>query len=857
MKLSFDWLGEFVDLQGLTAEQVAEKLTMGAFEVEEVSLSGSQLCGPIVLGEVLEIHPHPNANKIRLTKTLVNAGEEPLDIVCGAANVEVGHRIAVALPGASVVNRTDGSKLDIKVSAIRGVTSNGMLCSAAELGIIDDSQGEGILILNDRAANLPLGADIQELLDLKTDYILHVEPRSNRGDAICVAGLAREVAALFNRPLLKPQWSLNEFKHDAEHGFNTWLENEGDCPFFSLRTIKGIKVGKSPSFIAKRLEAIGVRSVNNIVDITNYVMHELGQPLHAYDREKIKSNSLGVRRTRLGETLHTLDDRERALYPEVLVIADQENEQSEEATAVGLAGIMGGKDSEISDNTINIVLEAASFNQAVVRKGARTLGLSSDASLRFERGIDKVLTEYASNRAAYLIAKYCSNSQAQLEIGKLLTAGCNQAQEVIVPLRFHAIKRILGIELSSFRIKELLLPLGFAVAQEDEEKLAISVPSFRQADVSREIDLIEEVCRLNGYDQIPATMPSSTVACQSTDNFRDLTHQALIAQGLNEAWLSSLVSEGEPGIDKEREVRVLNPLSKDHQLLRQSLVPGLINTLTYNQDRGQKAAWLFEEGRVYEVAKPGNNNGKVKSGDPSDYGTGARERQLIAGAIMGERKGSSNNQSKAGKPDFYSTKGIVENLLEHVKVPLARIALRKTTDFYPWLHPHRSALVTLDRPAKPRPASQASAPSPYDILDENIVLGYIGEVHPRFRDSAGLKEDAFVFELDLDKLAAEVKSAKFKEIPNTPEVIRDLTCDFSENQGEIEQALVVKILEKIGGALLKTVELVSVYESERLSLSYRLTFQDARETLTANQVEDLVQAMRSTLTEKLKATFRA
>ena len=862
MKLSFDWLSEFVDLEGLSAAQVAEKLTMGAFEVEEVTPVGAEITGPLVLGEILEINPHPNASKIRLTKTRVAPGAEPLEIVCGAANIEVGHRIAVALDGACVVNRHDGSKLEIKISTIRGVKSNGMLCSAAELGIAtDDTTGEGIYILNDLAGDRPLGTDIRDILDLKNDYILHVEPRSNRGDALCVAGLAREVAALFNRKLKTQTHGLDEFGKALDQNLTGQIKAQSQAdefPYFSLRTINGIKIGKSPAYIAKRLEAMGLRTVNNVVDITNYVMHELGQPLHAYDLEKITGNTLTARFAREGEKITTLDGKERSLTPEVLVIADGD-------TAVGIAGIMGSKDSEISQQSSSIVLEAAAFDQATVRKGSRLLGFSSDASLRFERGVDRVQTAIASERACYLIAKHCACDDAQLAIGDLQQAGDNKAQSKTVDLRLKQIDRILGISLDSQKIEALLTPLGFGVQdlgqQSGQATLRVSIPSFRQSDITREIDLIEEICRLNGYDKIAAIMPSASMPAEAADTFVSRVKKTLTSSGLSEAWLSSLVPENEPGIDHDRVVSVLNPLSKDHQLLRQSLIPGLLKAVAYNQDRGRKDVWMFEAGRVYERVPSASSQQAASQAQGNLKGhTGSRERQLIAAAVTGEK---SRGLEAPLKPDYYLTKGLVENLLEHNDINLAKIAFRRVSDLYPWLHPHRAALVTLNRPAKPKKLDKAISqsdiqrqdPSPYDHLDENITLGYVGEVHPRYKDQVGLRDNAWVFELDLAKLELERKPGKFKEIPNTPEVLRDLTCDF-ENQ-ETEHQAVCAVIIKAGGPHLKTADLVSVFKSDRLSLTYRMTFQNPAETLTNDQVESSIQSIRKDLSDKLKATFRA
>lgn len=868
MKLSFDWLSEYVDLTGLTAHQVAEKLTMGAFEVEEVTVIGPDLEGPLVVGEILEIHQHPNADKIRLTKTRVAPGAEPLEIVCGASNIKVGQRIPVALAGARVINRHDGSPLIIKTSAIRGVKSNGMLCSASELGIKDPANVDGILIFGDESNpdSLPeIGSDIRRHLPIKPDYVLHVEPRSNRGDALSVLGLAREVAALFGRPLKSPSWTLDELGQ-VEEGEKcpAWVENQADCAFLTLRTITDIKVGPSHPDIVTRLEAIGMRSVNNVVDITNYVMHELGQPLHAYDRALLKNGSLGSRRARAGEILTTLDGKARNLSEEMLIIADQVEGDDSKADIVGVAGIMGGKDSEISENSKALVLEAACFTPAVVRRGSRLLGLSSDASLRFERGVDVASVLNASNRAAYLIAKYCgATPHKPAKLGALTTAGADRVEPGVVQLRSSAIKRLLGISVSDDKVRELLSPLGFIV-EGGGENFKVLVPSFRKEDVKREADLIEEVCRLNGYDKIESTMPAATMAVAAPDDTLTLVRSALTGQGLSEAWLSSLVPQSQE-VDGEMAVRVLNPLSKDHELLRQSLVPGLIGACAYNQDRGRKDIWLFEHGRVYFKEVKAENNGKKESDKKG--ATAVREDNHLAGLIAGSRskglrtagKNTTSMNSVEEEIDFHQIKGLVENLLDSLNIDERKLVWKQVAadeqSLHPWLHPYRTAVLTLNRPEKPGVGGQSKAKS---ILDSNIALGYVGEIHPRYGDSQGLRGRAFVFELNLNRLQNERKARKFAELANTPEVVRDLTADFKlEQQVQFDQF--VRLAWKHGGANLRSVEAVSIYQAPgdaKQSFTCRLTFQHPGETLTNEEIEKVMATIRENLSRELSASFR-
>ncbi len=858
MKLSFDWLSEFVDLSGLTAHQVAEKLTMGAFEVEEVTLVGPDLTGPIVVGEILEITQHPNADKIRLTKTRIKAGAEPLDIVCGAGNIEVGQLIPVALPGAKVINRHDGSPLLIKASAIRGVQSNGMLCSPPELGITDSATKDGILILNENK-NEPapqLGTDILQLLPIQRDFILHVEPRSNRGDALSVMGLAREVAALFGRPLKPSTWSMNELKYAATTSkFNRAVietPDNGDCPFITLRVIEGIKIGPSHPLIASRLTAIGMRTVNNVVDITNYVMHELGQPLHAYDVKRISNDALTVRRARAGESITTIDAKERKLTEEMLVIADGD-------TVVGVAGVMGGKDSEIDDHSTALIIEAACFAPAVVRRASRSLGLSSDASLRFERGIDPASVRHAAERAAYLIAKYCGEKSepgvdANIKIGPLLQAGSDHVSTAKVPLRSSQIKRLLGLEVSAERVSELLTPLGFSVSGTGEQ-IEVMVPSFRINDVKREIDLIEEVCRLNGYDQIVACMPAATMAVSLPDDTLQLARNCLTGQGLSEAWLSSLVPIDQEGACMDLAVQVLNPLSKDHQLMRQSLIPGLVNACSYNQDHGRKDVWLFEHGRVYfkDLENIADNQGK--SG--KEIKTGVKENNHLAGLVCGQSFKAFNK--KGLEVDFYSVKGIVENLLSVLNIDARKLAwhtLSNESDLYPWLHPYRSAVLTLNRPAKPKKDSEKSS----SIFESNITLGYVGQLHPRFADSKDVREQAFIFELDLDRLKKERKPKKFAGIATGPEIVRDITADFDVTDKEVLYEQLSKLIWKAGGVNLQTVELVSIYkaspESKQSAITCRLTFQHATEPIANEEIDKVLTGIRETLSRDLAASFR-
>lgn len=847
MKLSFEWLNDFVDLSGISPEEVAEKLTMGAFEVEEVHRHGPDIQGEVLVGEIVEINPHPNADKIRLTKIKFDETSAPREIVCGAWNIEPGHRIPVALPGAKVINRHDGTALLIKESKIRGVASSGMLCSAPELGI--NGNGEGILILD---KEIKLGTDVKKLLHLEPDSILHVEPRSNRGDALSVLGMAREVAALVGRPLKSQSW-IEEFKMLQQQAGSKQLqvsvEDQNDCPFFSARVFHNITVSQLPAEISRRLEAIGVRSINNLVDITNYILHELGQPLHAYDLNVLNGPSLCARRARSNETLLTIDGKERSLTEEILIIADASG-------PVGVAGVMGGKLSEINDSSKNIALEAASFQPARVRRSSRILGLSSDSSIRFERGVDIASVRHASDRASYLILKYCGGQLGQLE-----TAGCDQVPEKAIQLRMSELKRITEIEMAPEAVEKLLQPLGFKCApstSKETDSINLSIPSFRQRDVSREIDLIEEICRLWGYNKIPASMPKETVAAKPSDNLPSEIRMALCASGLNEVWTSSLTSQedltarGNFEIVEETAVAVLNPISADHQVLRQSLLPGLLKVAAYNQGRGRQDAWIFELGRGYfrETEKEGDTPPEHKH-----KSTPTREERRVAAFIAGDSRLSSwqENTSSQGEA-FFVMKGILENLVNYLGIPSENLSFEPTEGSSDWFHPGKSCQIKAKPPKTKQPrtgnGSEKKAPK-----GELITLGWLGEVHPGVTTAYELKGRPCGFELILDALQACSNRKNMQEIHLTPSVIRDLTADLDSS---VRHSAVESCIRGLGKGLLKEVELVSIFcpsENSR-SLSYRLTFQSPTETLTAEAIDSLMSKIRDELKNKLNAGFR-
>jgi phenylalanyl-tRNA synthetase beta chain len=824
VKLSYDWLSDFVDLSGLTPEEVAEKLTMGAFEVEEIRRTGPDLRGQLVVGEIMEIlpHPDPSVTKMRLTKTRIAADAPPEEIVCGAWNIEVGQKIPVALPGSMVINRKTGEPFPIERTEKRGVVSNGMLCSPAELGIAGGE--DGILILE---STTRVGVDVRPLLGLEQDAVLIVEPRSNRGDALSVLGLAREVAALFGRPLKQPDWTVpSEQISDA---VDVSIENLDECPFFTIRVLSGVRIAPSPPALVRRLEAAGVRPVNNVVDITNYVMHELGQPLHAYDLRNIRGNHIGVRKGRSGEKLVTIDGREREINSEALMIADGSG-------VVGVAGVMGGKGSEIADDTTVVALEAAAFNSRSVRRSSRLLGLSSDSSLRFERGVDPAGVSHASNRAACLLAQHC-----QAKLGPLRTAGSDKVTSIVVPLRLSQVERHTELKIKPDEAAKLLTPLGFQSKPNGADALEVTVPSFRMRDVTREIDLVEEVTRLWGYDRVPVSMPKRTVAPPLPDQVNNSIREALCGCGLNETWISSLVAlddlggRGSFSACADEAVHVLNPLSDEHQVLRLSLIPGLLKAVSHNQAHGMADVWIYELGLTYK---------RTPSVSADRSATGTAEKLLVSAAISGDSNLSSWPQDGANADErarqFYLLKGVVENLCSHLSIDPKNLLFASADETPCWFHPSRSARVSCKRSARDKEAQ---------------LLGWIGEVHPLVAEAYGLKATACLFELEVAALQAARPARAFTEFSNTPVVVRDLTADLSRST---EQAAVAQVIQQVGGKLLIDLQLVSIFDlsAELKSLSYRLSFQDPQQTLTAEAVDKSMNKIREQLQRQLSASFR-
>ncbi|MGD0016928.1 MAG: phenylalanine--tRNA ligase subunit beta [Verrucomicrobiia bacterium] len=619
MKFTYNWLKQYVEFDW-SPQELAEKLTFAGIEVEDVVSFGGGAFKQVVVCQILSSEKHPNADK--LTVCRVTDGKAERQIVCGAKNYKVGDKVPLALPGVTLPNG-----LTIKEAKLRGIESQGMMCSAEELKL---PKGEdGLLIL---PPETQVGIKLSDALG-GADTVFDIEVTPNRPDWLSIIGIAREVSALTGNPLKLPKISLREDAEQVERFTSISIEAKDLCPRYTARVIRGVKVGTSPAWLKQTLEKVGMRSINNVVDVTNYVLMECGHPLHAFDYNLLKEHSIVVRRAKKGEQLTVIDGTKHDLSADMLVIADAKR-------AVALAGIMGGKDSEINDKTTDVLLEGAYFLPSNIRKTSRQLGLSSESSYRFERGTDVEGLVWASNRAAALIQQLAGGQIAR----GMADALAKPIQKQRVKCRFAQVNRLLGIEVLSETVKKIFTGLSLSIVSSDKQACEVEVPTFR-VDLEREADLIEEVCRIYGVEKIPAKMQPATATVSEFDAKWDAVarvRQILTALGFYEAMNQTLVQESA--------LKLQNPLSVEQSALRSALVPGLLVNLRTNVSRHQGDARLFEIGRVFAAdGKESLHLALTVTGrrNPHSWETGAREAKLdyfdVKGAIeeMAEKFGAN------------------------------------------------------------------------------------------------------------------------------------------------------------------------------------------------------------------------
>ena len=800
MKVSLKWLEDYVDID-LPMAELARKLTMVGTEVKGWQVVGGNWEG-IVVGQITAINPHPNADRLLLPT--IDLGTEQRTMVCGAPNLKLGDKVAFAPVGAKLIDGHTGQFISLEAVKIRGVVSAGMVCSEKELGISD--YHEGIMVL---PADAPVGTP---LADYMGDVILDLDITPNRPDCLSVIGIAREIAALTGRKVRLPKDDYDEAAATIDSQVSVEIVDPDLCPRYSASLITGVKIASSPRWMQQRLLASGMRPINNIVDITNYVMLEYGEPLHAFDYNQVRGKKIIVRRAAKGEVMVTLDGVKRALSPDILVIADQER-------AVAIAGVMGGYDSEVTEETTAIFLEAASFNPASIYETGHSLGLPSEARLRFERGISPGVTIPALKRATQLLVEISGGQAAR----GFIDAYPGEKKREPIRLRRSELKRLLGVEFTTKQVKDTLASLGFDCKPGGSAaEVRVSVPYWR-SDINLEEDLVEEVARIIGYDQIPITMLSQPVPRQDPSPILGLKQE--VSRTLADCGFQEAITFSLTGLDtltkllpqshplKPAPLRMANPMTADQEYLRPSLRANLLAALAANQRHEEGGIRLFELGRVY-LARPNDL---------------PFEPEILCGVLTGPRFEQSWRGGDEAL-DFFDAKGIIEGLFGQIGV---EFSFEPGSDES--LHPTRQAAIVI----------------------EGKRLGVVGELHPKVLDAFELSGDVYLFEVDLTVLLPfTVEHKLFQPISRFPAVVRDMALVVDEGVSNAQAQAIMR-----GFPLVTEVALFDLYSGEQLpagkkSLAYRITFQSPKHTLTDDEVNKVQKQILDKLSKQLGATLR-
>lgn len=799
MKIVLSWLNEYIDLNDISVEKIAQELTMAGLEVEGIT-DYRQVYNNFITAEVVEKEKHPNADKLSLCK--VSTGNEVLQIVCGAPNVAAGQKVALACEGA----RIPDSDFVIKSTKLRGQLSQGMICSEAELGISNDHSG--ILVLpEDTVPGKPLAEAIGY-----NDVVFEIGITPNRPDALSHTGVARDLSALLNRPMKKRELSVSRDPEKIGDKVTIEIEDLENCPRYSAVVVKDVTIGESPDWMKSRLKMAGMRPINNIVDITNYIMLELGQPLHAFDLDNLSGSRIVVKRSQNGSKFTTLDSVERELKDSVLMICDGEKE-------VAIAGIMGGENSEVHENTRNILIESAYFNPTSVRRSARYLGLSTEASYRFERGTNYEGTMTAALRAAELMAQFAG--------GKVLSGELDVVSDKLttktVDLRYARIEKILGYHVPDDFVRSILQNLEFRVVGEDSEKITVEIPGFRP-DVEREIDLIEEIARINGYDNIPPVERVTSPLESSVDYMETLNslRAKMIGFGFNEIMNNSLQpfetakATGEP-------VVLMNPLNAEMSVLRTSLIQGGLDTVRHNINNGEKDLMLFETGHVIN-----------KVGESLTSFENISEQSAISIILTG-RASQKTWCSEERFFDIHDLKGYLNSLLET------------------YLNTNKLSYVY-------NTEEQGIYEYSADIFAGEEKIGTYGKVTDAFAAKYDIKQVVFCAELFVNCIQRNSdKLRKYVPLLKYPKIVRDMALIFDSN---IKYGDISAFIRKNSSSLLKSVDLFDKYENDKVlgegkvSLAFTLEFFDKERTLTEEEVEKEFSGLINKITKQFNAVLR-
>lgn len=804
MKVSYRWLKQYVNID-IDPAELADQLTMAGLAVEHVEFLNGGIKN-VVVGEILEIKEHPQADKLVICQ--VNVGKETVQIVTGASNVKTGQKIPVAVVGAELPG---GVK--IKKARLRGIDSFGMMCSARELNIdeffVSEESREGILILH---PDTPAGEDAVQVLGLD-DAVLEFELTPNRSDCLSVINIAREVATVTGCDLRMPEINFEETKEEINGVAAVEVKDPDLCHRYVVRVVKDVKIGPSPEWMQHFLRSAGVRPINNVVDVSNFVMLEMGQPLHTFDYDLITGHRIIVRRAQEGEKMVTLDEQERVFNCDTLLICDEEK-------PITVAGVMGGLETEVALETTNILIEAAWFHPVSIRRTSRMLGLRSESSLRFEKGLDVHNVVNSCNRAAQLLAELAGGRVVKGVIDTFQ----GKAEPVVIKLRTQKVNDILGIGISTEEIANFMTRLHFPVQVKDNE-MNVTIPSYRQ-DITREIDLVEEVARLKGYDKIPVTLPfGSMTEGKRTEmqSLEDRVKELLIGMGLTEVISYSFISPRD--LDKinlpaeaelRKVVKIQNPLSDEQSIMRTTLIPGLLGTAALNVSRRNTDLAIFEMGRVF---LPGNE--KLP-----------HEVKTVAAMALGKI-----NRGWKWEPqelDFYYLKGVLEELFRRLGINNWQL---KAESLPPFLHPGRAGRIFINE----------------------VNVGYLGEVHPKVQENYDLEKKAVVFQLEMNPLLEAVSGqVHCARVGKFPAVQRDMALVVPDS---VTARLVNDVIWANGGEILTGVDLFDIYQGNQIpqgfkSLAYSLSFQAADHTLTDEEVVQVFEKIKKRLFEELGVELR-
>ena len=804
MLVSVNWLSQYVDLSDINPKELAEKITRTGIEVESVNVLSTAT--NVVIGYVEERVQHPNADKLSVCQVNVGGEDGVVQIVCGAKNIAAGQKIIVAKPGAVLPGN-----FKIKKSKLRGEASNGMCCSLKELGIeqklVPHAYADGIFVCADDA---PIGMDALEYLKFH-DTIIELGLTPNRMDCLSMYGVAYEVAAILSRDVHFDAVNVQEVKESAAELIKV-SSMTNKAPRYLARVVKNVEIKESPQWLQARLIAAGMRPKNNVVDVTNYVMLEMGQPLHAFDYDTIFSKEIVVREAVSGETMTTLDGTDRELVAGDLVITDG-------VKPIAIAGVMGGLETEVTDQTTNVLLESALFDRLSVRQTSTRLGLRSESSARFEKGIDPNRTELALNRAAELLAQLANGEVCQGIVA------CDEwvMTPVVIEITADKINSVLGTTMTTDEVATIWERLGFAYTV-DQEVFKVNVPS-RRLDITIVEDLIEEAGRIYGYDNIPMTLPATDMkgGYSPLQLLRHQAHQTLMACGLTHVITYSLTGAKKaeqclslPKTKKEL-VKLAMPMSEERAYLRQSTIPQLLEVVAYNNAR------TIENVAIYEI-------GKVYAKENDRY----LEETKISGAMTGHLE-TNKWQSKVEKVDFYMVKGYVDTLLEemgHLNVTYVPVVPEEYKDF----HPGRSAMVYVNE----------------------VLVGVVGQIHPELQRTLDLNE-TYVFELSLDLLfTLDSSRQSYKPVPKHPGMTRDIALVVNR---DVLAGDLVQTIKRAANKLLQNVEVFDVYEGKgvedgKKSVAISLYYLDNEKTLTDEDLQPVHQKVLNALTDEHSAVLR-